>query len=46
MSAFLRWAGETLHEAHVVVEQGKVRAMRKRRCQWLFSRGTLLRYGT
>ncbi|MET4617106.1 hypothetical protein ABIA71_002687 [Stenotrophomonas sp. 2619] len=38
--------GEALHETHVVVEHGKVRAMRKRRCQWLFSRGTLLRYGT
>lgn len=38
--------GEALDEAHVVVEGGKVRAMRKQRCQWLFSRGTLLRYGT
>lgn len=38
--------GEPLHEAHGVIEGGKVRAMRKQRCQWLFSRGTLLRYGT
>jgi len=38
--------GEALDEAHVVIERGKVRAMRKQRCQWLFSRGTLSRYGT
>jgi len=38
--------GEALDEAHVVIERGKVRAMCKQRCQWLFSRGTLSRYGT
>jgi hypothetical protein len=38
--------GEALDDAHVVVEGHQVRAMRKQRCQWLFSRGTLLRYGT
>lgn len=38
--------GEPLPDAHVVVEHGVPRAMRKQRCQWLFSRGTLLRYGT
>lgn len=41
-----RVQGEALNEAHVVIEGGKVRAMCKQRCQWLFSRGTLLRYGT